>query len=134
MKRKLLAVMLFVFMLLGNCTMATAADNPIQYDQKITVTQDGGRYQVGFVNIEFKKDSLDPKMLPAAFEVQVYLNNGVGCIEFSPDVPDFYKNVHIRIDNYSGYLYDRATGKNVYITVKQQQILTSHFCIYNWGR
>lgn len=134
MKRRMLAAIMLVFMLLGNCTIATAADNPIQYDQKITVTQDGGRYQVGFVNIEFKKEFLDPKMLPATFEVQVYLENGVGYIEFSPDTPDFYKNVHIRIDDYSGYLYDRATGENVYITVKKQQILASHFCRYNWGR
>lgn len=134
MKRKFFALVLVVFMLMGNFTVARAADNPVQFDEKITVTQDGGRYQVGFVNIEFKKDFLDPKMLPATFEVQVYLEDGKGYIEFSPDTPDFYKKVHIRIDNYSGYLYDRAKGENVYTTVKKQQILATHFCRYNWGR
>lgn len=112
---------------------AMASDEPVIYKDTITVTEDGGRYQIGFVNVEFKKDFLDPAMLPRTFEVQVYAENGVGYIEFSPSTPNFFKKVHIRIDNYNGLLYDKAAGKNIQVNFKKQQILAEHFSRYWWN-
>lgn len=134
MKKKLLALVLITFILFGNSVMAAAPEKPVLYNQKITVTDTGGRYDIGFINLEFKKDFLNPKLLPVTFEVQIYAEDGIGYIEFSPDTPAFYKQVHIRVDNFSGYLYDRAKGENIYITTKKNQILASHFSRYNWNR
>lgn len=134
MKKKLLALILITFIMFGNSVMAAAPIKPVLYSQEINITDTGGRYQIGFINLEFKKDFLNTNLLPVTFQVQIYAENGEGYIEFSPDTPQFYKNVHIRVDNFSGYLFDRALGENIYITTKKNQILASHFSRYNWNR
>lgn len=106
-----------------------AAEQPVVFTQTITVTEEGGRYQIGFVNVEFKKDMLDLDE-PITFDVKIYAENGVAYIEFEPDVATFYKKVHIRIDKYDGLLYDVATGENISVDVKKQQILAEHFSRY----
>ena len=105
-------------------------EEPVEFTLDITVDSEGGRYQVGFVNVEFKKDFLYEEYLPAVFEASVYAENGQVYIEFKPDTILFYKQVHLRIDKYKGYIYDRATGENIYVEIKQQQILAPHFSRY----
>lgn len=131
MKKRLLLLFLILTLLIPGMTVS-ASDEPVIYKDTITVTADGGRYQIGFVNVEFKKDFIDPDMLPATFEVQVYAENGAGYIEFSPDTPIFFKKVHIRIDAYDGLLYDKAKGENIQVSFKKQQILAEHFSRYRW--
>lgn len=129
------ALLLFVLMaVLLTSLMVTAIEPPIVYQERITVTEEGGRYQVGFVNVEFKKEFIDETMLPATFDVEVYAENGVIYIEFLPDTPDFFKNVHIRVAQYEGYIYDKATGENIYVNVPRQQIKAEHFSRYAFIR
>lgn len=128
--KKALLLLVMIFTIIFSSIPVNAADTPVIYKDTITVTADGGRYQVGFVNIEFKKNFLDPTMLPATFEVKVYANNGVAYIEFSPDTPNFFKKVHIRSDAYNGLLYDISKGENIQISVKKQQVLAEHFSHY----
>lgn len=130
--KKVLLILTLICSLLLSSIPVSASDEPVIYRDTITVTADGGRYQIGFVNVEFKKDFLDPSMLPATFEVKVYADNGAGIIEFSPDTPNFFKKVHIRVDSYEGLLYDIAQGKNVQVKYKKQQILAEHFSRYAW--
>lgn len=130
--KKVLVLLVLICSLLFSFIPVSASDGPVIYKDTITVTADGGRYQIGFVNVEFKKDFLDPSMLPATFEVKVQADNGAGTIEFSPDTPNFFKKVHIRVDSYEGLLYDIAQGKNVQVKYKKQQILAEHFSRYIW--
>lgn len=129
-KRAFLVFLAMVVFLFSVPVMADEA--PVMYTETITVTQDGGRYEIGFVNVEFKKEFIDQSMLPATFQVKVYVLNGEGCIEFEPDIPDFFKKVHIRVDKYKGQLYDVSTGQNILVNFKHQQILADHFSRYCW--
>lgn len=126
MKKKLL-LLAMAFILLFTTMPAIAAERPVIYKDTITVTADGGRYQVGFVNVEFKKNFLDPSMLPTTFDVQVYAENGTAYIEFAPSTPLFFKSVHIRTDAYNGLLYDIAAKKNINVDIKHSQVLAQHF-------
>ncbi|MFZ5967117.1 MAG: hypothetical protein ACOYVK_08070 [Bacillota bacterium] len=126
-------LLLLIMALLFTSIPVMAAENPIIFKDVITVTDEGGRYQIGFVNIEFKKEFIDESKLPATFGVEVYAENGVAYIEFNPDTPDFFKKVHIRIDKYDGTLYDKATGENIEVHIDKQQIKAEHFSRYSFN-
>jgi len=111
-----------------------AAEEPVIYKDTITVTQDGGRYQIGFIEVEFKKDWLEADKLPVTFEVKIYAENGKGYIEFSPDIPHFIKKVHIRVDDYKGLLYDVAKGENIYVNYKHKNFTVEHFSRFCFSR
>lgn len=126
MNKKLLSLVIVLALLLS-LTPVAAAEEPVTFKDTITVTEDGGRYQVGFINVEFKKNFLEADKLPVTFNVQVYADNGKGYIEFEPDTPNFFKKVHIRIDAYNGQLYDVSKAENIEVSIKKQQILAEHF-------
>lgn len=128
MLRKLMALMVLLALVMS-VVPVSAADNPVVYKATITVTKEGGKFQVGFANIEFKKEFIDQKSLPVTIDVEISAENGKAGIdlEMSPSYPDFCKKVHIRVDNYKGLLYDKAAGKNVEVVVKKQQLIVDHF-------
>ena len=128
MRNKIVILLILAIILVS--VPVLAAEAPVTYHDTITVTNDGGSYQVGFINLEFKKDFLDDSMLPATFDVDIYAENGVGYIELQPSTPLFNKAVHIRVNDYHGLLYDRATGENIEVSSKHQQILANHFSRY----
>ena len=130
--KKVLVILVLICSLLLSLTVVNATEAPVLYKDTITVTADGGRYQIGFVNVEFKKDFLDLSLLPATFDVQVYADNGTGTIEFLPGTPEFFKKVHIRVGSYEGLLFDKAENKNVQVDYKKQQILADHFSRFCW--
>lgn len=130
MWRKLVFFLLALIFIFSSIPV-NAEEKPVIYKETITVTEDGGRYQIGFVNVEFKKDFLNAEKLPITFEVTVYCENGIPGISFTPDVPDFYKKVHIRTDSYTGLLYDATTGKNIQVNVDKQQVLAPHFSFWS---
>lgn len=129
MLKRIFMFLIILLLLLVNIPVM-ASEQPAEYKATITVTEDGGRYQIGFAEVEFKKDSLDLDQLPVTFDVRIYAENGINYIEFTPDIPDFYKQVHIRIGKFKGQLYDRAAGENIQVNVKKQQILAGHFSRY----
>lgn len=104
--------------------------NPVIYERTIRVNENGGVFRVGFADVVFKKGSLDSDSLPITIDVEISAVNGVAGIEFSPDIPDFNKDVTIRVDAYKGYLYDKAQHKNIYVEIKKQQLKVSHFSRY----
>ena len=133
MKKRVLLLSVIALMMFSAIPVL-AASNPVVYQNTLTVTAAGGKYEVGFVTLEFKKDFLDPEMLPATFEVSIYADDGIGYIEFSPDTPDFAKKVHIKVAAYQGPLFDKALGENIDITIKRQQLLVDHFSAYSFPR
>jgi hypothetical protein len=130
MKRCVILFVALVLILTG--IPGFAAEQPVVYKDTITVTADGGEYKVGFAEIIFEKDFMDPANLPATFTVEIYAENGTAYIEFSPNTSDFNKKVHIQAVKYKGLLYDQAEDvqKNIEIKVKKQQIVVDHFSRY----
>ena len=131
---KKLLLLLSVILMLVSFVPAYAAEDQILFEDTITVTNEGGRYQIGFVNVEFKKNFLGKDMESMEIDVEVYAEGGKVYVEFTPDIPDFEKNVHIRVDNYHGLLYDVEEDENAVVEVMKQQIIASHFSRYclNW--
>ncbi len=132
-KKAFLLLLAFTF-IFSSIPVLAASNDPVIYKETITLDANGGRFQIGFVNVEFKKDFLDDELLPATFDIEIYAENGVGYISFSPDTPKFNKKVHIRVDSYKVLLYDKATNQNIKIHIPKQQILAEHFSAYAFHR
>ena len=130
--KKVLFSLIMSLVFLFSSTPVLAAQNVEPFKKDITVTADGGKYQVGFITVEFKKNFLEPDMLPITFSAEIYAENGQAYIQFSPGTPEFYKKVHLKGDAFKGYIYDKETGKDIYVTFKHNQILAEHFSRYIW--
>ncbi len=103
---------------------------PITYEKTFTVTEKGGNFKIGFAKVQFKKGFLDKEDLPLVIDVQIYAENGVVYIDFSPDVDEFKRDVKIRTRGFRGYIYDKATGENIYVKIPRQTFYVSHFSRY----
>jgi hypothetical protein len=108
----------------------TENQGPVIYSSTLNVTEEGGVYKVGFVEIVFKKDFIDPSLLPGSISVEITAVDGVPGIQFSPDIPQFNKEVTIKVDSYSGLLYDKTAGKNIYVNIEKQHLKVEHFSRY----
>lgn len=126
-----------VFVLVLSLMLGTIAfaenENPVLFSGSFTVTNEGGKFQVGFVEIHFKKGSLPDGIDSITFNAQIYAENGDVYIEFSPDAK-FKKNVHLKCLGYEGYIYDRSAGINIFVKIKKQQLKTDHFSRFIWAR
>ena len=104
--------------------------NPVVYKSTIKVTEDGGTYQVGFVTVKFPKGFISSKLLPIRIDVEISAVRGVAGIEFTPDILNFNKDVTIYVQSYQGLLYDRTSGKNIKVNIKNQVFKVKHFSRY----
>ena len=102
----------------------------VMYESTITVTEDGGTFDVGFCKLVFPKDFMDSESLPATFDVKISSVDGIAGIEFSPDTPDFKKDVLIKVHKYTGPLYDETLDMNLFFKIKSQVIKAKHFSRY----
>lgn len=112
-------------------TMTVFADTqqgPAVYN--ITVTEDGGRYQVGNIELTFKKDSMQKDMEPITFTVQLYAENGTPYIQFDPSVEKFNKDVRIRVQGGTYQMYDIAKGQTTNIKFVNYSFKVEHFSRY----
>lgn len=107
--------------------------DPLIIDETITVTEEGGKFKVGFAKIVFKEEFIDEDDLPITFRVQIYAENGEVFIEFTPDVDSFDRPVKIKTNGFEGFIYDVATGENIYVEVPKQQFKVKHFSRYCWA-
>lgn len=124
-------VFMFTFMYAGN-TAAAADDQPVVYESTITVTADGGSFQVGFVTLKFKKDFIDSARLPVTFDVKVFAKSGDAGVQVEPSTSGFLKDVQIRVDSYNGLLYDEVQGRNIQVNVRKQHLTAEHFSWYRF--
>lgn len=129
----LVLIMLLTFSpVLAQAKSHKVSDNqePITYEETFTVTEKGGNFKIGFAKVQFKKGFLDKEDLPLVVEVAMYAEDGIVYIEFSPDVDEFKRDVKIKANKFKGYIYDRATGENIYVDVPNQVFYVSHFSRY----
>ncbi|MEZ0537713.1 hypothetical protein ACAG39_10770 [Caldicellulosiruptoraceae bacterium PP1] len=133
-KFKRLSAILLITLLFLSMSIAFADDNPITFSNTFTVTNDGGKFNVGFVEIEFKKNSLPANINQITLNAEIYAENGTVYIEFRPDVEKFDKHVHIRVDNYKGFIYDKTLGKNTEVNIKKFNFIADHFSRYALAR
>ncbi|ADQ05133.1 hypothetical protein Calow_1587 [Caldicellulosiruptor owensensis OL] len=129
----LVAIVVLVFSLIITSFVLAENENPVLFNGSFTVTNEGGKFQVGFVEIDFKKNSLPDGIDSITFNAQIYAENGDVYIEFSPDAK-FKKDVHLRCLGYEGYIYDRSAGINIFVKIKKQQLKTDHFSRFIWAR
>ena len=139
---KKLMVILVLLMFIFSTIPAYAADynqsdvlksevqKPVIYKSIINVTEDGGVYKVGFATITFPKGFIDDGQLPVRINVEISAVNGVPGIEFTPDIPDFNKNVAITVKSYDGLLYDKTSKKNIRVHIRNQILKVRHFSRY----
>ncbi|NJD03176.1 MAG: hypothetical protein FIA99_11440 [Ruminiclostridium sp.] len=134
---KKLAVILVLLMFIFSTIPAYAANHnwsdgqePVIYKSEINVTENGGVYKLGFATIKFPKDFIDDELLPIVINVEIYAVNGEANIVFTPDVPDFNREVTISTHTYDGLLYDKASGMNINVHVRSQKLRVMHFSRY----
>lgn len=96
----------------------------------ITVTEAGGRYQLGNVEVTFKQDSLEKEMNPITFTVQIYAENGTPYIQFDPSVEKFAKDVKIKVNKGEATMYDKATGETINVQLQNYNFKVEHFSRY----
>ena len=109
----------------------SASDN-IVFERTVTITEKGGKVEVGFVTVNFPKDFLAEDQYPKTFTLKVFAKDGKIGIDASPDTQDFSKPVLIKVGNYTGFLYDEVKGENVFVNVKKQTIVAKHFSWYRF--
>ncbi len=117
----------------GEKKNSSESNESAMIDEEITVTDKGGKFRVGFITIEFKKDFLKDVDLPITFNVKIYAENGDVYIEFSPDVEEFAKEVTLKGAAFKGYLFDVATGENIYVEIEKHKLKVKHFSRYCWS-
>lgn len=144
MKKKLLVALILALLMTSipavvaaqpatvESTASVSAEEPIIFEGTFTVDKDGGKYKVGFVTLHFLKGCLPKDQLPKEFNVKVFVKDGEAGIEVTPDVEKFLKPVLIKVDRFSGYLYDEAKGENVYVNIKPQVVVAKHFSWYRF--
>lgn len=128
-----IVLLLFIVGLFTSMLAFAQDETPVMYQGSFTVTNDGGKFQVGFVEIHFKKDSLPDGIDSITFNGQIYAENGVVYIEFTPDAK-FKKDVQLHCEGYEGYIYDKSAGKNIYVELKKQTLKADHFSRFAWIR
>ncbi len=109
------------------------SDSPLIIEEEITVTNEGGTFEVGFASIKFKKGFLNDDALPITFTVSIYAEDGEVYIEFSPDVEAFLSDVKVKATSFEGYLYDVSLEENILIQIKTQSLKVEHFSRYCWA-
>jgi|SRR5665647_44730 len=111
----------------NNSTVVTsiAPTEKVSFTEDFTVTSEGGRFEIGFAQVDFRKSFMEN--LPITFTTEIYAENGLVYIEFNPSVESFFKDVKVHAYGYSGYIYDRTQEKNIYVDIPNQVIKFEHF-------
>ena len=134
MFKKFASFILILAMVLSFTTVfADAQQAPEVYT--ITVTEDGGRYDFGNVELTFKKDSMEKGMQPVTFTVAFYAENGVPYIDISPSVDQFARDVKIKVEKGEVALYvvekGETTGETTNIDFENYTFKVEHFSRYS---
>ena len=85
------------------------------------------KFDIGFVRVDFKKNTLPEDQYPITFEVKIYAEDGDVYIEFDPDVEDFFKDVIIHVSAFEGFIFDVALEEYIYVYIPTQVLKIPHF-------
>ncbi len=127
-KRWACFILIFVIVLSSTSVFADVQSLPKEYT--ITVTEAGGRYQLGNVQLTFKKDCIEKGMEPVIFTVQFYAENGIPYIDIEPSVEKFAKKAMIKVEKGNVEFFDKATNQTVSVELENNNIQVTHFSRY----
>ncbi len=97
------------------------------FEGTITLENRNTKFDIGFVRVHFKKDTLPEELYPITFEVKLYAEDGEIYIEFSPDVEEFFKDVKIKVKAYEGFIFDISLDEYIYVDIPTQVFKVPHF-------
>lgn len=126
-------LVLFVFVLVNTASSNTVGaksksnETQVLISETITLRNKRSHFNVGFVRVDFKKNTLPEDAYPITFEVDVYAENGKVYIEFSPDVDEFFNDVKITVRSYEGFIYDIGTDEYILVDIDRTVFYVSHF-------
>ncbi|MDF2890047.1 MAG: hypothetical protein K0R80_414 [Clostridia bacterium] len=121
-------ILIFAMMLSFTTVFADAQQAPQVYT--ITVTEEGGKYNFGNVELVFKKDSMGKDMQPVTFTVSLYAENGVPYIDIEPSVENFDKAVLIKVKAANVEMYDIGTEQTINLELENYTFKVNHFSRY----
>lgn len=131
---KLTIVALFALVLFSTTNLntidakgKTQSEQKVLFNETITITNKTSKFDIGFVRVQFIKNSLAEEAYPITFDVSVYAENGELFIEFDPDVEVFFKDVIIHVYKYDGFIYDVALDDFIYVEVPNSVFKVPHF-------
>lgn len=140
-KRLIAALVVFVMLLVSvpafaECELdvlnqaAGAVSGSSFIEETLTVTSEREVFQVGFATLRFPREFIDSEQLPVTVKVSIYFEDGQAWIEFSEDLGEFDHKVQVRVKGYDGLLYDVGTGQDVYVSIRSQVMMLTHFSRY----
>ncbi|MDF2592886.1 MAG: hypothetical protein K0S75_2352 [Clostridia bacterium] len=121
-------ILIFVMVLSFTTVFADSQQAPQVYT--ITVTDAGGKYEFGNVELTFNRDSMEKGMQPVTFTVAFYTENGVPYIDINPSVDQFAKDVNIKVKKGEVELYNTETGKIESFELENYNFKVEHFSRY----
>ena len=113
-------------------TKAHAPSRAVLFEKKFTLTAKGGIVNVGFVSLQFPKNSLPTTMLPRELTIQVFASGNNGVVAVSPDTDGFRSPVRISVHAYKGWLFDEQSGFNKLVQYAPTSFYVDHFSRYCW--
>lgn len=130
---RILIVFVLTLVLLTKGNFNTIDAKKADYDlypvftETITLQNRNSKFDVGFVTVQFNKNCVDEDLYPLTFDIEVYAEDGVIYIEFSPDVEEFFKDVTIHVHHYEGFIYDVALDEYIYVDIDNTVFRVDHF-------
>jgi hypothetical protein len=121
-------ILIFVMLLSFSTVFADTLQAPQVYT--ITVTEEGGVYNFGNVELIFKKDSMGEDMQPITFFVSLYIKDGLLIIDIEPSVESFSKDVKIKVHKGEQEIYNITTGETVNVELENYNFKVEHFSRY----
>lgn len=128
LKRWASFILILVMVCSFSAVFADAQQAPEVYN--ITVTEKGGNFEFGNVELNFKKDSISKDMQSIDFTVAFYAENGTPYIDINPSVEQFAKDVKIKVRKGEVAMYDTVTGETVNIQLDNYNFKVEHFSRY----
>lgn len=125
--KKIIILVIGIMLLLGSITAFASAPNTYSF----TVTNDKLVYQVGdSIELVFKHGSLSNRYDQIDFSAQIYVENGVPYIEFTPSFTKFNKSVTIKVNKFEGTWIDKNSEEPVKVHLDKHQFKVDHFSRY----
>lgn len=105
-------------------------DHVVIFEGTVTIDNAMNKFEIGFVTVTFKKNFVEEDLYPISFDVKIYAEQGLVYIEFNPSMEGFFKDVQVHAFAYNGYIFDVATGENIYVEIPNQMFKVDHFSRY----
>jgi hypothetical protein len=96
----------------------------------ITVTEQGGNYKLGNVELQFPKNFMGKDMEPITFIVSQYIEDDVPYIDIEPSVEKFDKPITIKVKKGTVEMYDTSTDRTIKVRLENYCFRVKHFSRY----